>query len=187
MTRARKSLLVHNWPFGNQSIDINSVGHIFQQFLEAQVAQHFDVRTIQDGIQLRGQIGDVIINIFRSKGRLGSVLLQTAPEATRLRFTELLRECEIEVRSSLYPVIEPSLEQIMSNLDQYFTALGFDFYCWTPAQYQVTLCVTRDHGEIEMTYFHKADGTRGKPVSIRPSGGFTSQAEIVHAIEEFWK
>ena len=186
VTRARKSLLLHNWPFDNQSIDINSIGQIFQQHLEAKANQHFDVRPIQDGIQLRGQIGDVIINIFQSKGRLGSVLVQTAPEETRLRFTELLRECEIEVRASLYPVTEPSLEQIMSNLDQYFTALGFDFYCWTPAQYQVILCVTRDDGEIELTYFHKADGTRGKPVSIKPSGGFTSQAEIVHAIEEFW-
>jgi hypothetical protein len=187
VTRARKSLLVHNWPFGNQSIDINSVGHIFQQFLETHANQQFQVRPIQDGLQIRSTNSDIIINIFRSKGRLGSIVLQTAPEASRPLIVELLRQCELEVRTTLYPVIEPSLERVIVSLDQHFTELGFEFYSWTPAQYQVSLCIAREHDELEITYFHKADGTRGKPVSIKPSGGLTLQVEIVHAIEEFWK
>jgi hypothetical protein len=187
VTRARKSLLVHNWPFGNQSIDINSVGHIFQQFLETHANQQFQVRPIQDGLQIRSTDSDIIINLFRSKGRLGSIVLQTAPEASRPLIVELLRQCELEVRTTLYPVIEPSLERVIVSLDQHFTELGFEFYSWTPAQYQVSLCIAREHDELEITYFHKADGTRGKPVSIKPSGGLTLQVEIVHAIEEFWK
>ena len=187
VTRARKSLLVHNWPFGDQSIDIDSVGHIFQQFLGIYSDQKFDVNSIQDGVQIRSEASDVIINLFRSKGRLGSVFLQTAPESTRDKFEELLRQCELEVRSTLYPVIEPSLELVMGKLDQYFTGLGFDFYCWTPAHYQVTLCITNELGELELTYFHKADGSRSKPSPTNAAMNFTLHSDFIRLIEEFWR
>jgi hypothetical protein len=187
VTRAKERLAIYAWPFSARFIDLDAIGATIVDRLRQVLFIDAQMFAIQYGRQLRSSSDNLLINIYERDRRLGGINLQKCPEERRDEVDNVLREVELEVRSSLQGPVEPVIVERSERLGAMLFERGFDLFVWSPGDYQVAFAVRSGMAEAVLAFHHNAAGELGKRLAL--SGGTDAVlAELLQsAIEEVWR